>query len=894
VFTYARITTPGTRPGASEFTAVVPENAGEYAVKVRFENSRWVIERDLTRLNIRRKSLAAAGVQIIRPLADTHIYDGRRQEPEFRVVDNDRSAATLDLGVHFEAGTGDRVGNTLVKSPIGTAESGRLGVYANNVDAGTAFIHIRGIDNYIDDAFVSFPIAQRPIVVTADAITISAKTYDGTPNLTSSLIGNVAWTTSLNWDVSGWCNLGATAWTVTGTYNDARATEGTTNTARINNGIIGLNYSTTTDVCANNFVLEGTSNNRLPFTKTDLVINKAVPVAANFTNDVQDLLYTGIERRFNVNWLAPLSNGANNPLAIRYVGIGNAWNSATPPTEKGTYRVDVIVDDNNGTPANFRNGTVEIKSFIIGDKRPAFWVRQPTDTIVRQGEGTVTLSAEVVKPLDNNGNRITTGPPLAYQWFRDGVSISGATGATYTWSAPIYREEAYEFSLRVIYTNATFPNAQEPDTTWNISGGNVIVRRPAESIATARVRLHEGYDLEYNGYPHVPTFDVVMGNPSLGEEITLVNGRDYTFNYLYNIDAGTGIIRITGLRAQIEYERAYFGTVDGSFLIARRKLERYDVLIANDGETEYNRGPQAPTFVGGIFDAGATPASRFDGIGNATNITYTNSANVTTSTAPTDSGVYTVKARFAQGRNFFASEDEFEFTYKIVPRVFDLTDVDVSGINVDISITLEEGQTALADTNLTRVDISDVVMLGTKFGENEILYADINMGNVDSRIPPTRPGTYHILVGITGGDNYHNGVIRIGTITISPWTSVKDVGGVVGGETEISVIKPVTPLSAVFTAGPNPVSKNAGSVAFFWQGKAINSSNLSVFTATGALVAKVNVSDLGTSTARREVGSWNLRDTKGNQVSEGTYLIRGVVTGKDGSKERVSYKVNVR
>jgi len=112
---------------------------------------------------------------------------------------------------------------------------------------------------------------------------------------------------------------------------------------------------------------------------------------------------------------------------------------------------------------------------------------------------------------------------------------------------------------------------------------------------------------------------------------------------------------------------------------------------------------------------------------------------------------------------------------------------------------------------------------------------------------------------------------------------------------EATVVAPVSQLSGEFTAGPNPVAKQAGNVGFFRQGKRIASGELRIYDAVGNLVSKVKIVDkaLG-SQARRQVGSWDLADSKGKPVSEGTYLVKGVLKTSDGKKEKVSVILGVR
>jgi len=110
-----------------------------------------------------------------------------------------------------------------------------------------------------------------------------------------------------------------------------------------------------------------------------------------------------------------------------------------------------------------------------------------------------------------------------------------------------------------------------------------------------------------------------------------------------------------------------------------------------------------------------------------------------------------------------------------------------------------------------------------------------------------------------------------------------------------TVVAPAGQLSGEFTAGPNPVGREFGSVGFFRQGKRVSSGELRIYDATGNVIGKVQISDnvLGNQ-ARRKVGSWDLTDKSGRLVSEGTYLIKGVLKTSDGKKEKVSLIVGVR
>jgi hypothetical protein len=106
---------------------------------------------------------------------------------------------------------------------------------------------------------------------------------------------------------------------------------------------------------------------------------------------------------------------------------------------------------------------------------------------------------------------------------------------------------------------------------------------------------------------------------------------------------------------------------------------------------------------------------------------------------------------------------------------------------------------------------------------------------------------------------------------------------------EEAVVAPVTRLEATLTVGPSPASKSAGNVGIFWQGGAVASGTLFVFDANGNMVNRVSVgADNASNSERRQIAGWNLADRRGRQVSEGTYVVRGTLTLKDGGKAAVS------
>jgi hypothetical protein len=111
---------------------------------------------------------------------------------------------------------------------------------------------------------------------------------------------------------------------------------------------------------------------------------------------------------------------------------------------------------------------------------------------------------------------------------------------------------------------------------------------------------------------------------------------------------------------------------------------------------------------------------------------------------------------------------------------------------------------------------------------------------------------------------------------------------------EAVVIAPAVILGGEFTAGPNPVGRTSGGIAFFWQGRRV-SGTLAVYDAAGNVIKKITINDNALNNlARRKVGAWDLTDRKGRPAPEGTYLVKGALKTSDRKNEKVSHIVSVR
>ncbi|MDR2578454.1 MAG: hypothetical protein LBC70_06565 [Chitinispirillales bacterium] len=178
---------------------------------------------------------------------------------------------------------------------------------------------------------------------------------------------------------------------------------------------------------------------------------------------------------------------------------------------------------------------------------------------------------------------------------------------------------------------------------------------------------------------------------------------------------------------------------------------------------------------------------------------------------------------------------------------------------------------------------------------------------------PGRLGDQWIIANEFVFGTGNNGTRVTGDMTlVLDWTnivSITQTDRVIpgGSDTEEATVAPIIISAGEFTAGPNPVARSSGRVDFFRQGKRINDGVLTIFDASGNVVNRVQITCRGdrprspatpesieSANSRRVVGTWDLTDSRGRPVSEGTYLARGVLTTIDGKRERVSVVVGVR
>jgi hypothetical protein len=111
---------------------------------------------------------------------------------------------------------------------------------------------------------------------------------------------------------------------------------------------------------------------------------------------------------------------------------------------------------------------------------------------------------------------------------------------------------------------------------------------------------------------------------------------------------------------------------------------------------------------------------------------------------------------------------------------------------------------------------------------------------------------------------------------------------------EAAAIAPLSIPGGEMTAGPNPTAGHSGIVTFYWNGAALKGGSLSIYDATGNIVARTAITDTPPAKGKRAVAVWDLTDSKGRPVAGGVYAARGAVNTKSGRAEKVTITLGVR
>jgi hypothetical protein len=851
------------------------ENAGTYSVEVTLLG--WksgttpdsVFTTKFVKLTVKPKQLSTLSTFTVKaPVGDT-IFDGSAKTPMVELKDG---TYTLRQNVDFHIRPPKEAGNWI---NAGTATVQVTGVAGVNADDYSTDVTVDG--NYAGDRLGSFVIRKRPITINPTGTVVDGKSYDGTDTLSASSI-NVAFNSTLSFQEL----KKGEDYIVSGQKFDDK------NVGLRTVSNIAVRLDTLNSVIARNYTFGAVGVAPVvsaTFSKVGVEITKAEPDAKFLSYSVPTThIYNGKERGIGaVGWAAGVTN-PGGVLEVYYAKEGDAM-SKDLPIDSVTYDLSVLVRGGS----NFNDGTVPLPiQYTIRGHQPLWFVTKPTlkgdnapqDTMVYLGMS-LSLKATANRPdssftyaLGANGDTLKTtnsdgeevdsviynyfkGGTISYQWFkvskdaegndvREPLKNNGATTDTYKLPLPLKEtgETPETYTVRAVWK---YDAVTTPDTSF--ADIRVTVGPEPASIADADISVTGG-PFVYDGkrkviYPENLT--VTMGT------VTLTDSVDFTFDYFgLNAGVGAGTVTITGING-------YKGTKIGYFDID--KIVTDESVLSFGTTTQYNDSVQefSVTAKGGLLGLGTVTKKYFtvDEDGKETALAG----------APKAVGNYVVKVEIAEGTNFTAME-EFEKPYSIVKRALTKNDF-------TYTLPEEHAYTGVAKPAVTATLKSTVKGFT---GTTSVVYF---LGNTRLTEMPVDEGTYEVMVDVVGDDNFSTTMVVLGNYVIheEDW-----VIGVKSSDREIptkpvveeAAVAPVKVVASGFTAGPNPVSK--GGVIKFFSTKPVKSGSLYIFDKNGNSVAK-----LSATAGAGEIGKWTAN------VSEGTYVVKGALTGKDGAREKVSF-----
>ena len=895
-----------------------PTNQGTYNVTVTFENAEFFGSKTVT-WKITRKNIEGVTVALEGGNDVSFEYTGTSHTPSVTQV---RDGATL-----------------LAASTEYTVS------HANNVNAGLGVVRITGVGNYTGvDSLKTFPIAKKALTITSGSLSPATKVYDGSDTATGVVSATFTGT------VLGQTILAAQYKVVDAKYNSPNVASADSVKGVVvldTAGSVSRNYRLASDTVT----VKSTKITKRNLAAADFVwfyndsLNASVP-----TGHRAGRATVGAgEPRLK----SPLS-GETSALTALYTVRANV-DSVDVPNAAGSYPVSVRLKDavavasSNYNVAADSTVKVAIGSYVISDPKKPEIATQPKDTTVRVG-GTVTVSVGAVTPDS------AIGGVVSYQWYKNSAVIAGATSASYSEPANTTvgaKDTFYVFVRNAVAgiqltdslksANAIITTLKaavsiafadvEVDTQYTYSGKPQVPPASKVKVILDGVTLVNGADYTFK----------TRDSLNAGTASVLVEGiHDYK-------DVAEGTYRINKKMLEkgdlmIDPKLANYNTLPQAVRIlvtdkdgaARTGLGKETIWYANTDTTKDTAKTIAAPVEAGEYAITVTVAN------NGLNFTGT----------PVDSsfdlGVYTVRQKAVEvsdillnGEPFVGplpnhlytgdtlgigvvtlkgtNDGEAEIVYvrnnnAVAPVEAGLytVRVNISGYNNYRSVTFPLGTytiagpaelVAAAKARIEAATFGPVTDSAVNTAAKAKAYVEgvieeLELGEVTAVVSGTftaatdsTAGSYVFTVALSVGSATETTVAK--TVAIGQKVSIASNDRVIPGTpTEVVVVAPVQVVAGEFTVGPNPVAKASGKVGFFWQGKAVKSGTLYVFDASGNLVAKAAVSDKGTGTDRREIGSWNLT-ANGAPVAEGTYLVKGVLVGKDGSKVKVSSILSV-
>lgn len=185
-------------------------------------------------------------------------------------------------------------------------------------------------------------------------------------------------------------------------------------------------------------------------------------------------------------------------------------------------------------------------------------------TLVNKNNHAAVGSASLIK--DGTQMKLTVTPGTNYYAYKDDITVRRNVTAR-SGRAPSIDNTTYD----LIVDGDPDPN-KLIEYTFDPQGASVFevtvnfhkCRSLSNTAVNRTVELDPNYNYIYDGTKKVPSI------LSVKYDDETINAKNYTYDYLSNTNAGTGIVRITG-------QREYMGTYDKTFTISKRDINNVTI-----------------------------------------------------------------------------------------------------------------------------------------------------------------------------------------------------------------------------------------------------------------------------------------------------------------------------
>jgi len=763
----------------------------------------------------------------------------------------------------------------------------------NRKDAGVnkAWIVIDGKGNYKGRAIKAFTINRAQLNASV-SVTGGSKVYDGKPDIATEGIGPkavVAFTSVMSAPPASLTDSIASL--TAGEDFEFRSAKYSDSTAGVVCSLTARVALRNTDL-AQNFSFAGASPDSVTLKAYGLAINKRTLAKSDVIFTIPaNHYYNGQQRGIgDVSLKAPLSAGTGASVATVYqypVGMqkpdynpslpvieGSAVDTAFIPKSAGMYGVFYRI---LGSPNFEANSKVELTALAgVGDDRVVYEIKPPSGPVIAYPLVTDTRAFSVRQGRSVNLKVSAKSPnagALTYKWYTaesDGITtvikpmnIAGLVTTDSVLTISVSGDVGTSASYCAVVTNTAPSGVQDPravaDTTLAFT---VTVDTPPISMVNAKVTVNPEKVWYYTGYPVTPQgADVTVSLPSYvdGADTTWtpIDASHYSLAYVSNVSVGTATVRASAVSTG-----NYQGTATATFAIARKPFGIVDITFT-----------ESRVYTGDTLGAQVKENPPMAGMG-AISVRYDTSA-----AAPVNAGDYDVYVSAAGGDNVSSSGG---FQYLGVYTIKQATPVAGASGNLSYADPASLNHTEGGPASSYGIGAVTFKSIKGYTGTIAVLY------NGDDEVPVTA-GTYTVSLDIGGDDNVESALLTLGVYTIKAGgDAVAESNREIPAASVVTTVSvaPVKAAGSGFTAGPSPVSKNG--VIRFFSAKAVKSGSLYIFDANGDAAAKVSA-----KSGSGEIGSWNLKDKKGAAVAEGSYIVKGALVGKDGTREKVSFVFSV-